>query len=246
MEAVWPSSEMNRRRFVRGDERFCATGMMSASSGRKAAMAWLIDPPRPANASPNPLRFVRMAARVLSSNMFTNSSNSTGAGVAALSGIVSPSVKPSSERPGESSTYLRPSADLLRISRVESRGSGATSRSILSDSTATLEPSSRRRAAISLTVPTREPPMRTSLPGTSAAALGTSALSEYVGTNGRPWFALYARKTATSSTSTVAAPMRTGLLAIPAPERFLIRIPSRRGSRAAARRTGAESASAPG
>jgi hypothetical protein len=47
----------------------------------------------------------------------------------------------------------------------------------LSPSTATLLPSSRRRVVISLTVPTRAPPMRTSLPTTSAAALGTSALS---------------------------------------------------------------------
>ena len=43
--------------------------------------------------------------------------------------------------------------------------------------TATLLPSSLRTAVMESTVPTREPPMRTSLPRTSAAALGTSALS---------------------------------------------------------------------
>ena len=77
-----------------------------------------------------------------------------------------------------SSTYLRPSADFVRISSVESLGSGIWSRSSLRESTATLVPSSLRFAVIASTVPTREPPIRTSLPRTSAAALGTSALSE--------------------------------------------------------------------
>ena len=58
--------------------------------------------------------------------MFVNSSNSTGAGVAEASGIVSPSSKPSRDVPRVSSTYFRPSADRGRISTVESRGSGAT------------------------------------------------------------------------------------------------------------------------
>ena len=60
---------------------------------------------------------------------------------------------------------------------VVSVGSGPASRSSLSESTATLVPSSRRRAVISETVPTCVPPMRTSLPGTRFAALGASALS---------------------------------------------------------------------
>ena len=68
--------------------------------------------------------FVVIDSRVLSSNMFTNSSNSTGAGVEAVSGTVSPSPKPSLERPRVSSTYLRPSADFVRMSSVESFGSG--------------------------------------------------------------------------------------------------------------------------
>ena len=40
------------------------------------------------------------------------------------------------------------------------------------------------------TTPTRLPPLRTSLPSTSDAAFGTSTLTWYVGTNGRPEFAL--------------------------------------------------------
>ena len=139
-------------------------------------MAWLIDNPRPAKASPNPSRFWRIASRVLSSNMFVNSSNSTGAGVACASGTVSPSAKPSSERPRVSSTYFRPSADFERMSTVESVLSGIASRSSFSDSTAMLEPSSRRSAVMPSTPPTRVPPMRTSLPTTRPAALGTSAL----------------------------------------------------------------------
>ncbi len=47
--------------------------------------------PRPAKASPKPRRFSWIAGRVASSNMFTNSSNSTGVGVDADTGIVSPS-----------------------------------------------------------------------------------------------------------------------------------------------------------
>jgi hypothetical protein len=40
------------------------------------------------------------------------------------------------------------------------------------------------------TTPTREPPMRTSLPRTRFAAFGTTVFTSYVGTNGRPLFAL--------------------------------------------------------
>ena len=141
-------------------------------------MATLIDVPRPANASPNPRRFVLIASRVGSSNMFTNSSNSTGCGSAAASGSVAPSVKPSRERPRVISTYFRPSAERVRMRTFESSGSGLTWRSSLRASTATVEPSRRRSAVIDSTVPTRAPPMRTSLPRTRLAALGTCALSE--------------------------------------------------------------------
>ena len=75
------------------------------------------------------------------------------------------------------STYLRPSADFGRMMIVESLGSGSTARSSFMPMTATLEPSSRRRVVIVSTAPTRAPPMRTSLPLTSAAALGASTLS---------------------------------------------------------------------
>jgi hypothetical protein len=60
---------------------------------------------------------------------------------------------------------------------VESRGSGATARSSFRPSTATFVPSSRRRTVIESTVPTRAPPIRTSLPTTRFAALGVSASS---------------------------------------------------------------------
>ena len=66
---------------------------------------------------------------------------------------------------------------------------------------------------MSSTTPTRKPPARTSLPFTSLAAFGSSALSLYVGTNGRPWLALYEMNTAMIATSTVTAPIRTGLAA---------------------------------
>ena len=54
-------------------------------------------------------------------------------------------------------------------------------------------------------------PSRTSLPTVRSAPLAMSTLSSRVGTNGRPRLALYARNTAISSTSTVTAPIRTGL-----------------------------------
>ncbi len=60
---------------------------------------------------------------------------------------------------------------------VESLGSGATARSSLRPMTATLVPFSSRLVVILSTAPTRVPPMRTSLPLTSAAALGVSSLS---------------------------------------------------------------------
>jgi hypothetical protein len=44
-------------------------------------------------------------------------------------------------------------------------------------SSAVIEPFLWRFGVIALTTPTRDPPMRTSLPGTRFAALGTSALT---------------------------------------------------------------------
>jgi len=177
MLAVRASDEMNRGRFVSLLVRLFVTGMMSTSSGRRAPIAWLMLWPRPANASPNSRRLICAASRVGWSNMFTNSSNSTGAGVACASGIVSPSSKPWSDVPRVISTYLRPSAERGRMSTVESLGSGATVFSSLSPSTAMFVPSCWRLTSIVSTEPTRVPPMRTSLPRTRFAALGVSALS---------------------------------------------------------------------
>ena len=84
------SSWMNVPSPVSGFERFCITGTMFVSSGRNAPIAVLIDSPRPANAVPKPSRLACDAARVFSSNMFRNSSSSTGV-LACASAIVSPS-----------------------------------------------------------------------------------------------------------------------------------------------------------
>jgi hypothetical protein len=117
------------------------------------------------------------AARVLSSNMLSTWSISTGSGRALRNGIVAPSSKPSLEVPFVIWTYFRPSADRGRMITVESTGSGLTAVSILSVRTAVTEPSGFCLGAMSLTAPTREPPMRTSLPLTRLAAFGTSLLS---------------------------------------------------------------------
>ena len=161
---------------VSGADRFCITGMTSRSSGRKAPIAVLIDSPRPANVVPKPSRLACEAARVSSSNMFRNSSSSTGS-LACVSAIVSPSWKPSDDLPRVISTYLRPSAERGRTISVESRGSGPASLSSVSPSTAITVPSSRVRGLIDVTAPTRVPPTLTSLPTTSCAALGISASS---------------------------------------------------------------------
>jgi hypothetical protein len=168
------SSPMNVPNPVCGSERLRITGMMSVSSGRKAPIAVLIDSPRPANAVPKPWRFACEAARVSSSNMFRNSSSSTGV-LACASAIVSPSWKVSRERPRVTSTYLSPSAERGRTSSVESSGSGPASLSSVRVSTAITVPSSSVLGLIFVTAPTREPPILTSLPTTSCAALGTSA-----------------------------------------------------------------------
>ena len=75
------------------------------------------------------------------------------------------------------STYLSPSAERGRTISVESLGSGLTLVWSFIVSSAVTEPSLWRLGSIVLTTPTREPPIRTSLPLTRLAALGTSALS---------------------------------------------------------------------
>ena len=80
-------------------------------------------------------------SRVGSSNMSKNWSMSTGSGVAAASGIVSPAAKPLEELPGVTCRNLRPSADFGRIIIVESTGSGSAFLSRLSESSAATSPS---------------------------------------------------------------------------------------------------------
>ena len=150
--------------------------MTSRSSGRKAPIAVLIDSPRPANAVPKPSRFTCEAERVSSSNMFRNSSSSTGVSARAI-GIVSPSWKLACDRPRVISTYLRPSADRGRTISVESSGSGPASLSSVRSTTAITRPLSSWRGLIAVTAPMRVPPTLTSLPTVSWAALGSSALT---------------------------------------------------------------------
>src|SRR4051812_41297346 len=64
---------------------------------------------------------------------------------------------------------------------------------------------------IESTTPMRNPPVRTSSPVMRFDEFGSRALRSYVGTNGRPLFALYARNTLTVTTRIVTAPTRTGL-----------------------------------
>ena len=174
--AVRASERTNRGRSVSGLARLRATGMTSRSSGRNAPIAWLMLEPRPASASPNPLRFTRAAARVSSSNMFTNSSNSTGAGRGvARAGSWRRRRSPRPTSRGWICRYLRPSAERGRTISVESTGSGSTERSSLSESSAMFWPSSRRSTPIRSIEPTRVPPIRTSFPRTRLAALGSSA-----------------------------------------------------------------------
>ncbi len=128
---------------------------------------------------------------------------------------------------------LRPRADRARITILESFGIGWASSSSVRSNSAVTVPSSWETGVTSLTTPTRTPPMRTSLPGTSELALGTSAEMLYVGTNGRPEFALYARKTATTAIRTVIEPTIVGLAASVEPTlRLTSTPPRRRGSRA--------------
>ena len=107
--------------------------------------------------------------------MLSTSSISTGAGVACLSGTVDPAWYPAPDEPGVSSTYLSPSADLERTMNVESTGNGSRSVSSCRSSRADGSPSSLGTGVIVFTTPTREPPMRTSLPFTRLAAFGSSA-----------------------------------------------------------------------
>ena len=101
---------------------------------------------------------------------------STGSGRAAASGIVSPALKPFEEWPGTICRYLSPSGDLGRTIIVESTGTGSAILSRLRLSSAANLPSGSWTGFTALTTPTRAPPIRTSLPLTSACASGTRAL----------------------------------------------------------------------
>ena len=73
---------------------------------------------------------------------------------------------------------------------VESTGSGLTLVSSFRSSFAETVPLLFWMGVILSTTPARKPPIRTSLPRTRLAPLGTSAVSRYVGTHGNPAFAL--------------------------------------------------------
>ena len=148
--------------------------------------------PRPANASPKPVSASCEFCWVFVSNVFRKSSNSTGC-PACASGIVSPCLNVCLEWPGVSSMYFRPRAERGRTITRVSLASGWT---VLSSFMCTIAivrvcPLTLPMPGLILSIrPTRKPPTRTSLLLTRLAPLGSSALTSYVGTNGRPWFAL--------------------------------------------------------
>ena len=107
---------------VCGSARFFRTGIALFVSGSSATIASLMLVPRPASASPNSRRLTWFAARVGSSNMLKKSSNSTGLGVAFLSGSVPSSGIPLLDVPRVTSMYLRPSGERGRTMIVELLG----------------------------------------------------------------------------------------------------------------------------
>ncbi len=153
-----------------------STGWALSTRRRRAPNASFSCGPRPASALPKPAWLRWIALRVGSLNMSKNWSMSTGSGRAEETGIVSPGAKPCEELPGVICRYLRPSADFGRMIIVESTGSGSTFLSRLSESSAATRPLPSWTGTTDLTMPTRTPPIRTSLPLTRASALGTWAL----------------------------------------------------------------------
>lgn len=73
------------------------------------------------------------------------------------------------------SRYLRPTAERGRTINVELSGSGSMSVSSFSVSLAVTLPFLCTTGSIAEIIPTREPPIRTSLPVTRLAASGTFA-----------------------------------------------------------------------
>jgi hypothetical protein len=105
-------------------------------------------------------------------------------------GSSSPAGRPAGLSPGVSSTYFRPSDERGLTSSVELAGIGSMLLSSFIVISAYALPSARLRGSIFEMKPTRAPPTRTSKPFTSCAPFGSSAFRSYVGTNGRPEFAL--------------------------------------------------------
>ncbi len=170
------SARQNSPNPVLGETRLRSTGWPCSSAWRIEPKAALSCGPRPPKALPNPAWLRLIASRVLSSNMSKNWSMSTGSGRAAESGIVSPAARPREELPGMICRYLRPRGDLGRMMIVESTGIFSALLSRWRSSSAATPPLPICTGLTELTTPIREPPIRTSLPLTSASALGTSAL----------------------------------------------------------------------
>ena len=77
-------------RRVFGSDSVCITGVRCRKNGLKAAIASLIEAPRPAKASPKPLSAVRELSRVGLLKVEKRSSYSSPVGLAFASGIVAP------------------------------------------------------------------------------------------------------------------------------------------------------------
>ncbi len=104
--------------------------------------------------------------------MLKTSSISTGSGVACASGIVAPASKPALLIPGVSSMYFSPSAERGRTMNVESIGKRLEVLVELGVDDRVHLIAALDRVDLSIT-PTRAPPIRTSLPRTRLAALGS-------------------------------------------------------------------------
>ena len=89
---AWPMFLKKLTSFVSGADRLRMTGVRWRKNGLKAAIAWLIEAPRPAKASPKPLSAVRELSRVALLKVEKRSSYSSSVGLAFESGIVSPAL----------------------------------------------------------------------------------------------------------------------------------------------------------
>ena len=178
--AAAASAGTRLRSSLRGLDRLRMTGSSRAKKGLSAPIVVLMSSPRPANASPNPSRAWRAATRVRGENIDSTSSSSGDSELALRRGTVSPAWN----------VLLAPAGDHLDVLEPE-RGAGPHAEARVDrqrlDLLVELEVQQRRSSApcrspcaarswMPSTTPTRKPPARTSLPLTSLAALGTSAL----------------------------------------------------------------------